>query len=144
MQEDLVLKYFSQCHSTIEFRRQVPENKYPQHKKTRARLISVFSQAHCCESLFSVMNFVKSKHRATLTDEHLQKLIRTALTTCRLNFQRLASQEQDYIDNQLGLLCHYCCYVILCRLILLLAGAYGFPQAAFSLTNFAHPCVRAC
>ena len=31
------------------------------------------------------------------------------------------------------------CYVILCKLILRLAGVYGFPQAAFSLNKFAHP-----
>ena len=35
----------------------------------------------------------------------------------------------------------YCCYVILCKLILQLAGVYGFPQAALSLNKFAHPWV---
>ena len=32
----------------------------------------------------------------------------------------------------------YCCCVILCELILRLAGVYGFPQAAVSLNKFAH------
>ena len=36
-------------------------------------------------------------------------------------------------------LCFYRCYIILCKLILRLAGVYGFPQAALSLNNFAHP-----
>ena len=35
--------------------------------------------------------------------------------------------------------CFYCCYVILCKPIMRLAGVYGFPQAAFSLNKFAHP-----
>ena len=35
--------------------------------------------------------------------------------------------------------CFYFCYVILCKLILNIAGVFGFPQAALSLKNFAHP-----
>ena len=35
-----------------------------------------------------------------------------------------------------------CFYVILCKLILRLAGVYGFPRAAPSLNKFAHPCSR--
>ena len=36
-------------------------------------------------------------------------------------------------------LCFYCCYVILCKLILWLASVYDFPQAALSLNSFAYP-----
>ena len=58
--------------------------------------LTVFSTTYCCESLFSVLNFVKSKHgHATLANEHLEELIRTALTIYRPNFQRLKSQVQD-------------------------------------------------
>ena len=39
--------------------------------------------------------------------------------------------------------CFYCCYVLLCKLFLQLAGVYGFPQTALSLNNFAHPCSSA-
>ena len=42
------------------------------------------------------MNFVKLKLCVTLTNKHLEELIRTALTTYRPNFQRLASQIQDW------------------------------------------------
>ena len=51
---------------------------------------------YCCESLFTVMNFAKSKHRATLTNERLKELIRGASATYRPNIQRLASQVQDW------------------------------------------------
>ncbi|CAK8686286.1 unnamed protein product [Clavelina lepadiformis] len=83
MQEDMALRSFSQCHSTVEFWRQVPESKYPELKKISSRLISVFSTTYCCESLFSVMKFIKSKQRVTLTNKHLEEVIRTALTTYR-------------------------------------------------------------
>ena len=38
--------------------------------------------------------------------------------------------------------CFYCCYVILCKLILRLAGVCGFPKAALSLNKFAYPWLR--
>ena len=91
----MVLKNFSQCHSTIEFRRQVPKNKYTKLKKTSTRLISVFCTTYSYEFFFSVMKFVKSKHLATLANEPLKELIRSASITYRPNFQRLASQVQD-------------------------------------------------
>ena len=37
--------------------------------------------------------------------------------------------------------CFDCCYVVLCKLILQLAGVYGFPEAALSLNKFAHPVI---
>ena len=50
----------------------LPTLSYPLwYKKTSVRLTSVFSTTYCCESLFSVMKFAKSKHRATLTNKHL-------------------------------------------------------------------------
>jgi len=41
----------------------------------------MYNTTYCCELFFSVMNFVKSNHRATLKNEHLEELIFTALTT---------------------------------------------------------------
>ena len=32
-------------------------------------LLSMFSSTYACESLFSVLNFIKSRNRSSLTDE---------------------------------------------------------------------------
>ena len=96
LQEDLPLKNFNKCHSTVEFWQQVTECKYPEIKKTSAPLLSVFSTTYCCESLFSVMKFVKSKYRASLTNEHLSELIRSAFTTYRPDFQKLANRMETH------------------------------------------------
>ena len=95
LQEDLALKNLNECHSTVEFWQQVTERKYPDLKKTSARLLSVFSTTYCCESLFSVMKFVKSKYHASLTNEHLNELIRTALTSYRPDFQKQANKMKS-------------------------------------------------
>ena len=90
--QDLALKYFNKCRSTVELSQKVTERHYPELKKTSARLLSVFSTTYCCESLFSVMKFVKSKY---LANENLS-VIRTALTSYRPDFQKLANRMKTH------------------------------------------------
>ena len=96
LQEDLTPKNFDKCHSTVEFWRQVTECKYPGFEKTSARLLFVFSTTYCCESLFSVMKFVKSKYRASPTNKHTGELICTALTSYRTDFLKLANRMETH------------------------------------------------
>ena len=96
LQEDLALKNFNKCYCTVEYWQQVTERKYAELKKTSARLLSVFSTTYCCESSFTVMKFVKSKYRASLTKEHLSELIHTALTSHRPDFRKLANRIETH------------------------------------------------
>ena len=96
LQEDLALKNFNKFHSTVEFWQLATERKYPEFKKTSARLLSVFSTTYCCESLFFVMKFEKSKYRASPTNEHLSELIRTALTSYRPYFRKPANRMETH------------------------------------------------
>ena len=92
LQEDHALKMAHKTLTTLEIWKQVPATKYPELKETTIRPISVSSTTYCCESFYSTMKFVKSKHRATLTNQHLKELLRTALTSYQPNFKKLASQ----------------------------------------------------
>ena len=96
LQEDLGLKTINKFHSTVELWEQFPEVKDPELKKASARLISLFSTTYCCESLYSVMKFVKSKHRTILTNQHLTELILTALTTYQPDFWHLTANIQTH------------------------------------------------
>ena len=75
------LKMAHKTLTTLEFWKQVPAAKHPELKETTIRLISVFSTTYCCKSFYSIMKFVKSKHRATLTNQHVKELLQTALTS---------------------------------------------------------------
>ena len=75
LQEDEGLKMVHKSESTIEFWKKVPGSSITTTD------ISIFGTTYYCESLYSVLKFVKSKHRAVLTDQHLKELLRTALTT---------------------------------------------------------------
>jgi hypothetical protein len=93
LQEDEALKRVKQsgC-SAIEFWKQVPEQKYPKTKECAQRLISIFCTTYSCESLYSTLKFIKSKYRSVLTDEHLNELMRTALTCHQPNFKQLTAK----------------------------------------------------
>ena len=58
----MMMENFTQCHSALEFWRQVPKSKYPELKTTGVRLIFVFNLVYCGEYLFSVIKFVKSEN----------------------------------------------------------------------------------
>jgi hypothetical protein len=93
LQEDEALKRVKQsgC-STIGFWKQVPEQKYSKTKECAQRLISLFGTTYSCESLHSTLQFIKSKYRSDLTDEHLNELMRTALTSHQPNFKKLTAK----------------------------------------------------
>ena len=48
-----------------------------------------FGTTYCCESLYSTIKFVKSKHRSQLTNQHRTKFLRTALSNFKPNFKNL-------------------------------------------------------
>jgi len=60
LQEDLALKLEHKSSSLTDFCKQIPEAKYPNLQKFGFRLLSVFGTTYSCESLFSIMKFVKS------------------------------------------------------------------------------------
>ena len=48
----------------------------------------MFSLTYVCESAFSHMNIIKSNHRASLTQQHLEESLRIALTTYNPDFTK--------------------------------------------------------
>lgn len=89
LQEDEGLKTFLQSQKIAVFWGQVPEARYPHVKLAGQKLLSIFGSTYCCEAVFSTMKAVKSKQRATLTDDHLTELLRSATTSFEPNFKRL-------------------------------------------------------
>ena len=57
------------------------EDKYSNLKKCFENLVSFFGSTYLCEFAFSHMKIIKSKYRATLTDDHLESSLRSCLST---------------------------------------------------------------
>lgn len=100
LQEDHSLKmHHKSTQSANEFWKLVSPSKYPNLRKAASRLLSIFGTTYCCESLFSTMKFIKSKHRSQLTNEHLTELIRTALTNYEPNFRKCSAKLQTHMPS---------------------------------------------
>lgn len=92
MQEDQALQLKYKSTSITEFWKFVPESKYPELKKAACRIISIFGTTYLCESFYSTLRFVKSKHRSVLTNQHLKELLRSAVTNYSPNFKELSRE----------------------------------------------------
>ena len=80
MKEDEALQMHHKCNDLTDFWKLVPDSKYPVLKQSACHIISIFGTKCCCESLYSTMKLVKSRHRSQLTNKHLIEVLRTALT----------------------------------------------------------------
>jgi len=61
--------------SLIDFYRYLKPEEFPNLKEFACRYISIFGTTYVCEQTFSKMHYIKSKHRANLSDEHLRSLL---------------------------------------------------------------------
>nr|XP_047132514.1 general transcription factor II-I repeat domain-containing protein 2B-like [Hydra vulgaris] len=93
LQEDQNLLMLHKTITFIEFRKIVPEVKYPQLKKIAIKFISIFGSTYTCESIFSTMKFVKSKYRANQTSKHLFELLKRATTSLKPDIKKLTSYQ---------------------------------------------------
>lgn len=80
---------------TIEFWKSVPMKKYPNIKRAALKILSMFWSTYVCESVFSDLKHVKSKHRSVLTDTHLKELLRVATTEYKPDLKRIV-QDKEY------------------------------------------------
>jgi len=80
MQENLVKKNFSQCHSTLYLWRQVPETECPEFKIPVYNSFLCIAQ-HTAVNLFLCNEVCKIKPSCNPENEDLGELIRTALAT---------------------------------------------------------------
>lgn len=79
---------------TVEFWKSVPIEKYPNIKRAALKILSMFGSTYVCESVFSTLKHVKSKHRSVLTDTHLKELLRVATTEYKPDLKRIVQDKE--------------------------------------------------
>jgi hypothetical protein len=73
LQNDVVLKSYA---THENFWNLADREKFPSLKSAAYKIQFYFGSTYLCESLFSNMNIIKSKHRSRLTDAHLDDCLR--------------------------------------------------------------------
>lgn len=76
---DIFLK--SRVYSDTDFWKLISEETFPNIYKLILYLKSYFGSTYLCESAFSTMNAIKTKHRSRLTDKHLISCLRIAISS---------------------------------------------------------------
>lgn len=79
---------------TLEFWKTVPIEKYPNVKRAALKLLSMFGSTYVCESVFSTLKHVKSKHRSVLTDTQVRELLRVATTEYKPDLRRIVQSKE--------------------------------------------------
>ncbi|KAH1172159.1 hypothetical protein KIL84_007777 [Mauremys mutica] len=80
----------------VEFYKCLPSDQYAHVKNVVCGLMSVFGTTYVHEKTFSMMKYVKSSYRSTLSDGHLQSILMIGNT----NFE---PQLNAILTNQLGM-----------------------------------------
>ncbi|KAL1492435.1 hypothetical protein ABEB36_010687 [Hypothenemus hampei] len=94
---DIFLK--SRASSQNNFWNLLCEEKYPYLWRCAAYLTTFFGSTFLCESTFSTMNAIKTKHRSRLTDDHLTACLRIATSSYEPNYHKLAENMQCHVSN---------------------------------------------
>ena len=74
----------------------VPDSQYPATKKLVISVRTMFGSTYCCESAFSTMNAIKTKHRSVITDQNLRNAMRIALTHYTPNYASIMKSKQQF------------------------------------------------
>jgi len=73
----------------------VDVNDFPELSKCCKKILTMFGSTYVCEAGFSALTNIKSKKRNFLTDEHLEYLLRAAVTQYQPEIKQLAAAIQS-------------------------------------------------
>lgn len=62
-------------------------------------MISLFGSTYICEQTFSKMNFVKSKYRSKLSDEHLKSILVIGTSKLEPKWTDIVGQKQLHASH---------------------------------------------
>ena len=63
-------------------------------KRAALEIRSMFGSTYVCESVFSTLKHVKSKHRSVLTDTCVKELLRVATTEYKPNLKTIVQDKE--------------------------------------------------
>jgi len=96
MQHNMTLREKHRDTPTIEFwMTHISSDEFPNIRRCCIMILTMFGSTYVCEAAFSAMTTIKSKKRNLLTDEHLENLIRAAVTEYQPRIKVIANKIQS-------------------------------------------------
>ena len=97
LQSDTLLADHFKSVSLLDFYSALKEENFPHLRRHAQRILVLFGSTYHCEQTFSVMKFNKSKHRSSMTDDHLSAVLRIATSDIPPDFNALV-EAQNRLD----------------------------------------------
>ncbi len=72
------------------------EAEYPHLTKLAKLLLTIFASTYICESAFSNMNHIRNKLRSTLTQDHLDQLLRVACSNRKPDYKNILDMYKQF------------------------------------------------
>lgn len=85
--------------STDFWMKYVDSSNFPELCRCCKKLLTMFGSTYVCEAGFSAMSNIKSKRRNSLTNEHLEDLLRAAVTEYRPEIKQISDSVQSQISH---------------------------------------------
>ena len=104
-----------------EFWKSMPMEKYPNIKRAALKVLSMFGSTYVCESVLSILNQVKSRHRPVLTDTHVKELLRVATTEYKPDLKKIVKEKECQNFHQVT-----CMIIIACKFLSLTCWCVTF------------------
>lgn len=95
---DIFLK--ARAFGSTDFWKLMHQENFPLLRKLALYLTAFFGSTYLCESTFSTMNAIKTKHRSRLTDEHLTSCLRIAVSSYTVQHEKLVENMQCQTSGQ--------------------------------------------
>lgn len=96
-QSDTLLAELFRSVSLLDFYSSLKEENFPHLRRHAQRILVLFGSTYHCEQTFSVMKFNKSKHRSSMTEDHLSAVLGIATSDIEPDFSALV-QAQNRLD----------------------------------------------
>ncbi|KYN28548.1 hypothetical protein ALC57_02027, partial [Trachymyrmex cornetzi] len=77
----------------------LPKETYPNLRKMKSFVLTMFGSTYVYEAAFSKMNYVKNKFRNNLTDRHLEDCLVAATTSYNPEFIKLAEDSKSHFSH---------------------------------------------
>ncbi len=94
-----VLKDAFKPNGLIEFYAALPNETYRNIKRHAMKMSTLFGSMYICEQTFSFMKLIKTQMRPRLTDEHLHRSLRLAVTGMEPDIGHLTTQKQAHSSH---------------------------------------------
>jgi hypothetical protein len=96
LQSNDALKIKHREETLVDFYKFLPDIHYPNLKKFAIEYISVFATTYLCEQTFSKMKYIKSKYRSTMTDKHLESILKIGTSNIQPQFDRILAEKHQF------------------------------------------------